>query len=194
MIDNKFYTYILSNSEMPDIPFYVGKGCGRRMYIHLIKAKKHKHYNIHLQNTILKLLRENKSIVYKKIIEDVSDSVATNKEIELIVYYKSIGIILCNMTDGGDGPAGRIAWNKGISPSKETIKKISDNSKGRIPWNYKKHWDDNVKLKIQKKLQDRKLTEEHKENIRKNWNPKKSDYIPWNKGKKYGKYKKQNII
>ena len=40
-----------------------------------------------------------------------------------------------NLTDGGDGAAGRKPWNKGVSQTECTKSKISNTLKGHTPWN-----------------------------------------------------------
>ncbi len=56
----------------------------------------------------------------------------------------------------------RIPWNKGISPSDETKKKMSEAAKGRIPWNKGVPMSEETKLKLSESL---------------------SGQVPWNKGK-----------
>lgn len=56
---------------------------------------------------------------------------------------------LVNLTDGGDGvPPGTPSWNKGISWSNETKKKISESLKGDKNFNYGKHFSIEHRKKI----------------------------------------------
>lgn len=97
-------------------PFYIGKGFGNRMYVHL------KNFNLvndnsYKTNKIKKLLKSGfdvKSFVFR-IKQNLSEHKAMNFEMELI---KTIGRLdlktgpLTNLTDGGDGTSGRIVSEK----------------------------------------------------------------------------------
>ena len=110
-IGNIFYTYSLTDPDS-NVPFYIGKGYGERMYYHEALVRKGKTFkNKHLYHKISKIISSGKSIVYNKIIENVSESEA------LIVEQKTIKNVgradlnlgpLCNLTDGGDGASGLI--------------------------------------------------------------------------------------
>lgn len=62
---------------------------------------------------------------------------------------------------------GKISWNKGKKSSMETRKKISDSHKGKIPWNKGIHMSEDFRNKLSEKLTGRKLSENHRENIKK---------------------------
>ena len=68
---NNYYTYELCSSETPTIPFYIGKGKGKRIHEHEKKALKEKHNNKHLQNKILKIWKDGNTIIKRKIIESI---------------------------------------------------------------------------------------------------------------------------
>ena len=53
-----------------------------------------------------------------------------------------------NFTIGGDGARGCTPWNKGVSPSEETRKKISEANKGRQAWNKGKTLSDEYRKKL----------------------------------------------
>lgn len=144
-----FYTYTLSSSKNPEIPFYIGKGFGKRMYIHERLAVQEKHPNLHLQRKIRNILNENNEIIIQKVIDNISEDIAFAKEKELISYYKSIGIKLCNLTDGGEGASGYICsqelrkrlskLHKGMIFSEEHRKNISKHRKGSKASDIAKH-------------------------------------------------------
>jgi len=98
----KYYVYILSYNE---IPFYVGKGSGSRMYSHVQTAKRNKSKHPVLSK-IRKILANNENVEYSKIFFTDNAVEAYSKEIETI---KSIGRRnlhegpLLNLTDGGEG-------------------------------------------------------------------------------------------
>ncbi len=190
--DNKFYIYILSNSKTPYIPFYVGKGTGRRLLIHERLSKLNKHCNRFLQNKILKILKEGNSIITLKVFDNISEEIAYLKEKELIIYYKSIGIELCNLTRGGDGGYSIVPWNKGISLSEETKQKIRKTLKEKhfhlskeriqklINANTNRHPTEETRTKLIIAAKNRKpMSQEIKDKIR------NSIKLLWDKGERY---------
>lgn len=121
---NIFYVYIYMH-PITGVPFYVGKGKGKRAYSHLntIKYKGEKSYCV---NTIIKIVKETGfNPVISFHATKLSEIEAFNIEQELIIKYgrKDRGGILTNRTDGGEGPTGLIF-------SKETLKKLSLASSG----------------------------------------------------------------
>jgi hypothetical protein len=119
---------------MPWIPFYIGKGFGNRMFIHEKKALRPLTYktnhNLYLRNKILKILKEGNKIYYHKFNDNVSEEDAFACEITAIATFRSAGIKLCNITDGGEGKD-----TLSNHPNrKEICKKLSESS-----WNKGKH-------------------------------------------------------
>lgn len=111
-----FYTYIWRDST--GVPFYVGKGVGRRareVYPYRRSAEFMAEYA--------------KGGCFVEIVDDFiheSDSLA--HEIELIEMYgrRDDGGLLINKTDGGEGQSGRVVTD-------ETRKKLSIANSGRRP-------------------------------------------------------------
>jgi hypothetical protein len=103
---NSYYTYELCSSETPTIPFYIGKGISYRMYKHEKKAIKYPNIYSYVLNKIRSILKEGHTIVYRKIVENVSEQEALRCEIERITVLKIMGFKLCNMTNGGEGSSG----------------------------------------------------------------------------------------
>ena len=106
----KYYTYMLVD-PLTNKPFYIGKGCGKRMYQHYYNRNKLS--NQLLARKINKIINRGDKIVYKKIINNVSEQEALIKEIELIEHYGRIDVktgILCNLTNGGE--QGGTSWSQ----------------------------------------------------------------------------------
>ena len=175
---NKFYVYHLIN-PITNVPFYVGKGYGRRMYDHENHVLKNTHpnNNSHLFYKIKKVLNECGKIGYKKIIENIDEKSALIKESEEI---KRIGRTnLCNLTDGGEGISGYVYSDElkhkksllvlgknnpfyGRKHSEQSLQKISISLKGKpSPMKGKTH-----SVEIRKKLsiinEGRKFSDGHR--------------------------------
>lgn len=101
---NHFYTYILSDPRN-GLPFYVGKGQGRRIEHHFREARTTQKNSYKLQK-IRKIESLGLSVIVSKVEEDVSDAEAQDLEKLIIAEARAKGIKLTNMTDGGDGSAG----------------------------------------------------------------------------------------
>jgi hypothetical protein len=207
---NNFYTYELCSSATPWLPFYIGKGKGNRMYIHKSKALQNAHKNKYLQRKILKILKKGNDIYYHKFNDNISEEDALACEVTAIATFRSAGIKLCNLTNGGDGTSG---WHH----TKEAIKNLSIIRIGKSPWNkglkycYSMEWRKNHSNSLKGKIspfKNKHHTEESKSKISKSklgipcvggrgkhsgprtkeWNENISKsrigIIPWNKGLK----------
>lgn len=108
---NNYYVY---EHWRPDTnrPFYVGKGKGKRAY----KPRR----NPYWRNVVEKLKREGFRIRVKYIQMGLSELEAFNLERYQIKLWRTRGIELTNMTDGGEGTSGK-------NHSPETIAKIVAN-------------------------------------------------------------------
>ena len=138
----QFYVYQLRLSTSA-LPFYVGKGCGKRMFQHLVPSS---YGRPGRKNRIIeKAIRQGVEV----IPEILHDNLTEDEAMELEKLYISvlgrtdIGTgILANHTDGGEGRSGykpspetRVKMgsaNRGKKMSSEKKRKISASLKGNI--------------------------------------------------------------
>jgi len=113
--ENRFYVYEHLRSDTGAI-FYVGKGTGKRCFV-----RSHHHRNEFWQRTEKKAGGFCIHIVAKNVDEELAFLI----EQERIEQLRTIGIRLCNMTDGGDGVSGLIR-------TPEWRRKIGDKHKGKV--------------------------------------------------------------
>lgn len=100
-------------------PFYIG--VGKRGFSYE-RAR-----STHGRNPIWDYIVTKTDYVVEIMVDDISYNEALRKEMEFIELYGRIkdGGILANITLGGGGQLGvsRVAWNKGVTPKKESIEK-----------------------------------------------------------------------
>ncbi len=96
----RFYAYVLyhPNGE----PFYFGKGSGSRILRHEEDARRGN--NCHRCNVIRKIWREGCDVRKEIVFQTENEEAAFAEERRLIALYGREN--LCNLTDGGEGPAG----------------------------------------------------------------------------------------
>jgi hypothetical protein len=121
---NNAYVYTLTDPRN-GLPFYVGKGHGKRCEFHLDEAKYYTKRKSKKLNKIRKLMSLGMQPIITKVEENVSDEQAIDFECLLIAEMRDIGIPLTNMTDGGDGA-------KGYRHTEEHLKYVSELFKGRV--------------------------------------------------------------
>ena len=153
-IQNKFYVYMYLDQN--NIPFYIGKGCGKRFKINIHLSKYHE--QPFLQNKIKKVGVDNIKIHF--LHESLTEKLSLYWEEYWINYIgrrdKREGT-LCNLVDGGKCNSGRIVSletrkklsvaMKGKMHSKETKQKMSNTQRGNTHAKGYKHTDDS-KCKI----------------------------------------------
>ena len=95
---NIFYVY---EHWRPDtgVCFYVGKGKGQRAWC---LSQRGKHHN----NTIRALQTKGLLIEVKILAQGLTEKEAFELEKTRISFWKSVGAVLCNKTDGGEGISG----------------------------------------------------------------------------------------
>jgi len=137
---NRFYVYVYLDPRKPGKykygeyefdyePFYVGKGEGYRINVHLYESKLENDENKLKTNKIKKIQREIESdpikFLYKK---NMIEQNALELETIMIVTIGRINLNagpLTNLTNGGEGKSGHIV-------SDETKQKISNANKGQL--------------------------------------------------------------
>lgn len=143
MIENKYYVYALLDPRKPGKfqygefvfdcePFYVGKGSGPRLFVHLQKEYLEKSYNPYKSNKIKKIISEGLSPIIVKIADVLLEENAFELEIKAIdtIGMKAKGGPLTNLYEGGCGS----------SKSEETRQKISATKKQQYASGQVKHW------------------------------------------------------
>lgn len=147
--------------KFDNLPIYIGKGKGGRLKEHLRKTN-----NPIFRNKIKCWKRKGVEPIIIKIHENITEQEAWDLEKKYIV---TIGRLdqgngpLLNLTDGGDGPAGRIPWNKGkkTGPQSEQHRaRKSASSKGTPK-------SDLTRQRISVSTTGKPKSETHKENLRK---------------------------
>ena len=94
--ENRFYVYEHLRSDTGAV-FYVGKGTGNRCTV-----RNHHHRNEFWQRTEKKA----GGFFVRMVAKDIDEELAFLVEQERISQLRTVGIRLCNMTDGGDGTSG----------------------------------------------------------------------------------------
>lgn len=102
-LTKRFYVYILYDNDMP---FYIGKGTGKRSHEHLREAKRG--HACHKCSRIRKVWRECRDVTIRYVYQTDAEWRAFKRERDLIAQ---IGIEnLTNLTYGGEG------WSRYYTP------------------------------------------------------------------------------
>lgn len=153
-----FYVYKLID-PVTLLPFYIGKGSGRRIFKHEDQVIQNiiPNNNKHLFHKINKIIKHGQKIIYEKVIENVNEETAFKMEIEEIHRIGRHDLHkgpLCNLTNGGDGISGLYQQNVGEknpmygkNHTDKTKKIISEKRRSRI-WDFHHSEDHKNKLKI----------------------------------------------
>lgn len=150
-----FYVY---EHYRPDtgMCFYVGKGQRNR-------ARRTDGRNSYWKRIVNKLRNNGLKYEIKIIVNNLTNEEASETEIAAIASWKDAGVVLSNMTEGGEGALG---W----SPSDETRKKMSAaakrtcNSRGHVPT-----------AETRKKMSEawNRIADKARANMRKAWEKRK---------------------
>lgn len=120
---NNFYTYIFIDLNNL-VPFYVGKGCAKRINKHFCDAKNNPKSQLHYK--INELTKD--KILIKQIYCETEEE-AFIREIHLISLYGRKNIStgpLLNKTDGGEGMSGHVySQDQRLKMSKRQLGKIA---------------------------------------------------------------------
>lgn len=188
---NSFYVY---EHWRPDTGacFYVGKGKRSRAWHLYHRSKWH-------NNILAKLERAGLSLDVRIIAEGLSNEEAVALEIERIAFYGRANLV--NLTDGGEGPIGRIVSEEtrakiaravtGKKHSAETREKLSALWKGTKQGPRSAEWRANLsaanKLRfsdpvLRKQIGDRERGKPRSPEVRAKIAASLMGNIPWNKG------------
>jgi hypothetical protein len=121
-----YYTYAFLREDKT--PYYIGKGKGNRVY-----RRRYKGINPPKDKSRIIFLKQN-----------LTEEEAFRHEVYMIAVFgrKDLGTgILHNRTNGGDGTSGWI-------PSEKQRKNMSEKMKGRVPWNKNISHTNETKRKI----------------------------------------------
>ncbi len=153
-----FYTYELIDSRT-NIPFYIGKGTGNRMYRHYYDVNNGKKFvNTKLENKIKSILKNEANIIYRKYVA-LTEQDAFDKEIELIKFYDLKN--LCNLTNGGEGISG-FRFKMTDESKKKISVALKDKPKSE---EHKNKLRDSKLIKPTRYWENKTFTEEHKEKL-----------------------------
>lgn len=135
-----FYVYMLTDPRKNDQPFYIGKGQGKRAFVHATENCKYNRFKNNIIDAIRKKGLEHGVIILREFTDEQE---AFNFEIETIAKYGrrklDEGGILANRTLGGEGSTGykftedqrkNISSSRiGAKDSDDTRKKKSESAK-----------------------------------------------------------------
>ena len=143
-METKIYIYVLDDPSGVSSTVYVGYTIdpGKRIKRHLEEATCDRPERRRYRNCWIRSLLKRDVLPRMTVVEEVLDGNWQEAEKHHIAYYKSIGIHLCNDTDGGDGTLG-------MKHRQETIEKMSKAKLG-IPMKE----EDKLKRMRQDVLQD----------------------------------------
>jgi hypothetical protein len=96
----KFYVYEHWRPDT-DMPFYVGKGTGRRA----TRTNRRGRYH---DNVAAKLARLGMCFEVRLVHDGLTEQEAFDLEIERIAFWRTLGVKLVNATDGGEGMSGTV--------------------------------------------------------------------------------------
>jgi hypothetical protein len=137
-LTKKFYIYTLSD-DADGVPFYVGKGTGRRIYCHGTEAENgHKCPKC---SKIRKIWREGRAVKVSFVYQTDVEWRAFKKEKELIAELGSEN--LTNLTGGGEGRTRHISLGDMVQREIE-LEEIKRRVRG---YNFRKRLEKEGKLK-----------------------------------------------
>lgn len=169
MSDNRFYVYLLLDPRNYYLPFYVGKGTGRRCFQHLIK-----NYNPYSNPYKTRKINNIRKSGYEPIVmiwqDNLEEDIALNLEETLIKRFgrKCDGGILTNLLLTNNGGKGHIPETIEKLRIINTGKVLSDETKRKISISMKEIANNRPPELIQQQTERmKKCAKEHKG---KKWN------------------------
>ncbi len=161
-MESNYYVYMYI-SPITNLPFYVGKGKGRRYLSHLKHQSKFDG-NKHKKNKINEILNNYLVPIIEIISSGLTEDDAFILEKDTIEKYGRLNNqtgILCNMTDGGEGQSGWI-------PSIDYREKMSKSTSGEKNGMYGKTHTIESRKKMSEWQSQKKVSIETKEKMSSN--------------------------
>jgi hypothetical protein len=152
----RFYVYVYLDPRKPGHykygeyhfvyePFYVGKGCDRRVWRHLNENKENPHFNNKIKIIQRETLGDPYVIFHKENILE-TDAYSIESRMVNTIGRTNIGTgPLCNITEGGYG---FLSGDKNVAKKPMVRKKISDALSGDKHYNYGNHLSEELKQKL----------------------------------------------
>lgn len=159
----KYYVYFYIN-PIDGIPFYIGKGSGKRSHYHLRLAKSNfwkQDSNKLKMNKIRKILSSGLDPIIEIKEKNLSETESFEREKFYILEYGRIDLgtgVLTNLSDGGDGQRN---WNPPLE-YKLNMSKITSGEKNGM---FGKNQKEETKNKIREKALGRKPSESAKKKM-----------------------------
>jgi hypothetical protein len=173
-MENIYYVYQYID-PITNLPFYIGKGKGDRLYTH-IKETSGRQTNGRKYKYIQQLKNHGLEPIIEKIAENLDAQSAYNLEKKLIVLYGRKGIdpngILTNICIDNRPPvtSGPKHHNYGrpviTMHTIETKKKISESKKGKPSWHKGRKKSDETRKKMSESRSGIKLSDDTKMKLR----------------------------
>lgn len=119
--------YVYTHARPDGRVFYIGKGCDRRAYDFSPSRR-----TLHHRNIMEKYGRENITVT---IIPAPDEATASLMEIRYIADAKANGLVLVNITNGGEGASGHIAneaQQAALAKGRGSNRALSDEAKAAI--------------------------------------------------------------
>jgi len=177
MNDKKKYYIYEYVDPLTNLPFYVGKGYGKRYLYHLKNLNDNT--NPHKTNKIKKLINEGLKPIINLVKTGLTENQSFEFEKKMIKKYGRIDLgtgCLLNLTDGGEGQSGWIPNEK----YKNNMSKLTSGERNGM---FNKKHSEETKNKMREKAIGRKLNKVFRDKMSENRKGEKNSFY----GKKHSK-------
>lgn len=155
------YIYVFLDENK--CPYYVGQTTNflERRWQHECCIRNTKKYKSYVYNKARKLIRDGHPFIMEVLDTAESKEELSELEIFYIEKFRNLGMILCNLTEGGDLPPSRKGWKL----SEETKRRISESKSGKNNPHYGKKFSKEHRENISNGKTGVMFSEEHKKNL-----------------------------